>query len=64
MGHRLDAEFAAQLVQQRALMQRDGMDREDMAAVLERQREFHKNDRAQHLDELHAWLLSCEKRLH
>jgi hypothetical protein len=61
---RLDATFAAHLVRQRAAMLHDGLSRDDIADLLERQAKFYFADRAQHLDELQAWLLRCDGRLH
>jgi hypothetical protein len=61
---RLDATFAIHLVQQRAAMLRDGLNRGDIAGLLERQVAFYLVDREQHLDELKSWLLARDRKLH
>ena len=61
---RLDQWFAAHLVRQRAAMLHDGLSRDNIEGLLDRQRGFYWADRAQHLDELQAWLLRCDNRLH
>jgi hypothetical protein len=61
---RLDAIFAVHLVQQRAAMLHDGLSRDDIAGLLERQVAFYLADREQHLDELKSWLLARDRKLH
>jgi hypothetical protein len=61
---RLDATFAVHLVQQRALMVRDGLQPDDIEGLLHRQIEFYLADREQDLDELKSWLLACDRKLH
>jgi hypothetical protein len=61
---RLDATFAVHLVRQRAAMLHDGLSHGDIEGLLDRQRGFYLADRAQHLDELQAWLLAVDRKLH
>ena len=61
---KLDATFAVHLVRQRVAMARDGLSRGDIEGLLDRQRGFYLADRAQHLDELQAWLLAVDRKLH
>jgi hypothetical protein len=59
---RLDRWFATELVQQKAAMISDGL--HDVEGRLDCQVEYYLADRAEHLDEVHAWLLACDGRLH
>jgi len=61
---RLDRWFALHLVQQKAAMISDGMNRDFVEGRLDRQVEYYLADRAEQLDEVHAWLLRCDGRLH
>jgi hypothetical protein len=59
---RLDRWFAIELARQEVAMITDGL--HDVAGLLDRQIEFYLVDRKEHLDEVHAWLLACDGRLH
>jgi hypothetical protein len=61
---RLDRWFAICQAQQKAAMISDGMNRDLVEGRLDRQIEYYLVDRNQHLDEVHAWLLRCDNRLH
>jgi len=61
---RLDCWFAIALAQQKRAMISDGMNRDIVEDRLDRQVECYLVDRGQHLDEVHAWLLACDGRLH
>ena len=61
---RLDRWFAICQAQQKAAMTRDGMSRDFVEYRLDRQVEYYLADRAEQLDEVHAWLLRLDGRLH
>jgi hypothetical protein len=61
---KLDRQFVTHLAQQKALMISDGLNSDDVAGLLERQKRFFEADREQLLDELQAWLRRCDNRLH
>jgi len=61
---RLDLWFATALAQQERAMISDGMNRDFVEDRLERQIEYWLADRAEQLDEVHAWLLKLDGRLH
>ena len=61
---RLDCWFAIALAQQMRAMISDGMSGELVAGRLDRQVEYYLADRAEQLDQVHAWLLRLDGRLH
>ena len=61
---RLDCWFAIALAQQKRAMISDGMNRDLVEGRLDRQIEYYLVDRNQRLDEVHAWLLKLDGRLH
>jgi hypothetical protein len=61
---KLDREFAIELAKLKATMASDGLNRGDIEALIDHEIAGYLAQRGDHLDELRAWLLQCNRRLH
>jgi hypothetical protein len=64
ISRRFDTMLAFEIAWLAAALAGEGMDRSLIDAMLEDRREEFAAWRNEHLDELRAWLLACDRRLH